>query len=504
MKLLGKLSIICVVICLIFSICSVQTSAASNATLYFSNNPVKVGDKVTVSVAINPNEAMYGVEFYLQYNDSVLKYDSGNGNENSAGVLKIVESPSGDKSVKYSFTFKAEKNGSSTISVTDCVFVTTGDSGSQKKSFGGASATLTVKDATLSKDATLKSLKVSGYSLSPSFSSSKTSYSLSVSNDTKKINVTANPTDSKAKVVSVEGNKDLEVGKNTVTVTVEAENGTQKKYKITVTREKEETSSVESSQEEETNSETEQEESLDEELSDAPLKTTISGKDYVILSKIPEKYLIKGFSIENKIVNGFDVETAVDANSNYRLFYLKSENSDKPIPYIYDEVLDQFEKLQYLEIDNRYYIFSDIPSDITVPNNLYSSTLDILDYSVDCLTFTTPELSDLSVVYCYSNNVYNYYRYDTKEGTLQRYPEFNMSIIEAQPKDTVLTRFSRLSLNGKVIVISMVVLILGIFTLLILLIIYLIRKSGNRYEYVSDDYDDFDVIDVETERNVLK
>ncbi len=494
MKNIVKITTILLAIMLLLSAIIVPTSAASNATLYFDKSSVKVGDKVTVSVSIKPNESIYAVEFYLQYNDSVLKYKSGNGNENAAGVLKVVESPSGNKSVKYSFTFEAQKKGTSKIAVTDCIYVTNGDGGSTEKSFEGASASITVKDAKLSSNAKLKSLKVSGFTLSPKFSSGTTNYSVEVPYDTKKISVTANTSDKNAKVVSVEGNDNLKVGKNVVTVTVEAENGTQKKYTINVNRleEGEDTSS--------------EEETTEELVDENSLQTNISGINYSILTKIPENLLFEGFSVETKNVNGYDVETAVDKDGVFRIFYLKSSDDETPVPYLYDEVLDQFDKLKYITVGERYYIFADIPADVAVPENLYSSTFEIAGFSVNCLAYSDSSMSDFCYVYCYSNGNFSYYRFDTLESTIQRFPEFSNLGTEKVEKDGFLTRFSSLSTNGKVIMIALCVLVIGVFALLIMLIVYLFKRTLNRGEDIilSNDYDDFDEVTVNNENNVLK
>ncbi len=493
-KFITIIATLCIILCMLF----LPASAASNATIIFSSNSIEVGKKVTVSVSINPKEAMYGVSFYLQYNDSVLKYNSGNGNENSAGVLKVVESPSGDKSVKYNFTFEALKAGTSAISVTDCVYVVNGENGTEEKSFTGASATLTVKDASLSSNAKLKSLKVSGYSLSPSFSSTTTSYTLKVPYDTKKINVTATASDDNAKVVSVEGNTNLKVGKNTVTVTVEAENGTQKKYKITVTRLENETSSQNSSSEE-TESDT-------EETTESGLLTTISGTEFTIMTKISEDILFNGFTVETKTVNGYEVETAVDENGVFRLFYLMSDDSEKLTPYLYDEVLDQFEKLKYVTIGERTYILTSLPSDVELPETLYISDTNIGGFSVECLSDTDPTMSDFHYVYCYSDGMYNFYRYDALEGTLHRFPDFNNLMSISDNNDGIFDRFATLSTNGKIIMIALCVLIIGVFALLIMLIAYLIKKSMNNTDdmILSSYDDDFDEIEIKNENNVLK
>ena len=52
MKFFTKFATIIIAFVLVFVMFSVPTSAAKNATLYFSSNQVKVGDKVTVSVTM--------------------------------------------------------------------------------------------------------------------------------------------------------------------------------------------------------------------------------------------------------------------------------------------------------------------------------------------------------------------------------------------------------------------------------------------------------------------
>lgn len=88
---------------------------------------------------------------------------------------------------------------------------------------------------TLSGDATLKSLDVSGFSLTPSFKPDTTTYNMTVSNDVTGLDVSAIANDPNAKV-EISGNSNWKEGVNPVTITVTAEDGTQKVYIINVTR----------------------------------------------------------------------------------------------------------------------------------------------------------------------------------------------------------------------------------------------------------------------------
>ena len=81
----------------------------------------------------------------------------------------------------------------------------------------------------------LKSLSVSGYNLTPTFSMYETSYSLIVPNDVSSITVSAQAASSTT-TVSGTGTKNLNVGTNAITVTTKAQNGSSRTYTISVVR----------------------------------------------------------------------------------------------------------------------------------------------------------------------------------------------------------------------------------------------------------------------------
>ncbi len=81
----------------------------------------------------------------------------------------------------------------------------------------------------------LKSLTVSGYSLTPTFSYYTEKYSLVVENDVKSINISATAMDSKAKVTGT-GNVSLNEGINEIKITVTSESGTARDYVVSIAR----------------------------------------------------------------------------------------------------------------------------------------------------------------------------------------------------------------------------------------------------------------------------
>ncbi len=489
MKFIIKILTLLLTITLFVSTLVFSSNAASSATLSFNKSTGLVGDKITVTATINPGVEMYGVTFYLDYNKSVLEYTGGSGT-GSAGVIHVVESPSGDKSVSYTFNFTAKAVGTSNFVITDCVYSVLEGGAAKPVSFGGASANVTIKNPELSSDATLKSLNISGATLSPAFSPNTTSYTASVPFSTEKVSVTAKTRNGGAKVTSVTGHNSLKVGDNTIVVTVQAANGATQKYTVTLKRLTEEETAVLEA----------------EQLKNSPIQTTVDDSPYLVVNKIPPEILFKGFTIEVTNVNGHDIETAVDANKKYRLFYLKADGSEELVPYLYDSELDKFEKLKYTKFGENTYIFESIPKDFEVPETLYQSSIEIAGFTIDSLTSTDPQMSEFHYIYCFKDGISGFYRFDTKEGTLQRYPDFEVTLQANAKKDNIFTRFASLSKNGKVIIGALFVLILGILALFVLLIVYLIRHSINRNEdtiLYSDD-DDFEEIEVDSEDTALK
>ena len=124
----------------------------------------------------------------------------------------------------------------------------TGDIGTKNLNYGkntfeiyvtsesGEKRTYTIvvnREDTRDATATLKSLTISAGTLSPSFSTNITDYTVSVKTSSITINATA--TSTKA-TVSGAGTHSLKYGTNTINVTVTAEKGNQKVYTIVITR----------------------------------------------------------------------------------------------------------------------------------------------------------------------------------------------------------------------------------------------------------------------------
>lgn len=139
---------------------------------------------------------------------------------------------------KYVIRFRAIARGVSDVSLDSRPIVYTYGM-DNAMSVSSNVLTLAVEAAQDASDnANLSALKVSPGKLSPAFATTVREYEVTVPYETEMLVVSALTEDENA-VVGVNGSTELKVGRNTVVVTVTAENGTEKRYYLYVTREKE-------------------------------------------------------------------------------------------------------------------------------------------------------------------------------------------------------------------------------------------------------------------------
>lgn len=154
-----------------------------------------------------------------------LSSNSGKDKTVSASAsVSIVKPSSGGSSGGYSGGSSGEYSGG----------YSGGSSGGYSGGYSGGS-TSQPTETEKSKDSTLSALTVKEGKIDPEFKKDVKEYKLTIPYETSEINVTATPSDSKAKA-EVKGNKDLKEGENTVTITVTAEDGSTSNYIIKVTR----------------------------------------------------------------------------------------------------------------------------------------------------------------------------------------------------------------------------------------------------------------------------
>ena len=459
-KTIKKLSALVVSAILILGCFVFTASAAATATIAFSSKSPKVNDAVTVTVTVNGSEAMYSTELSVSYNPDVLRFESGDSASGGAGVVKVAGLPSGATKQSYSLKFTAIASGSSTVQASGVAYY------QNTEESVGASATMTVSDAAKSANANLKSLSLSKGTLSPKFSASKTSYTATVATSVTEVKVYATAQDSGAKV-EIAGESVLKDGENIRTVTVTAPSGAQKVYTIKITR---------------------SDLTTEPEVPEVnPLETTVDGAAYLVLNDISGAALPAGFSVETVQYNGVEVSVAKDADENYTLYYLKAADSEIATPYLLNG--DTFERLQCAAIGDKIYIFADVPAELTAAEGYYETAIKIGDFSVKAFASSNSDFTDFYYVYCFYDNGYRIYRYDSKENVLQRAPEFKLVSLEEKELSEAgfSTRFASLATNAKIIVIGLLLAAVGAAVLIVLLIVKLVK---GRNEPEDDDYSD--------------
>ena len=485
MKKIFKSAVLSIAAIMLIISTAVFPASAENAVLSFSSQKPSVGQSVTVTVTFNPGAKMYSADFSLSYNPDILTYESATCTAKAAGggIVKAAPTLTGETKISYKFTFTAKKSGSSNITVSGGVY---GFEDTENYNVG-ASATLTVSDAAKPGVATLKSLSISNGTLTPGFSTGRTSYTAKVKYEVTTCKVYATATDAKA-TVAVGGKEALAVGKNTRTVTVTAQNGTQKTYTIVITRLKEG---------EELDGETKPEDNTDE-----PEKSTvIDGVKYLLATDLSGFTLPNGFKANTVTYGETEVAAAQDTDANYTVYYLKGENSESYQPYTLESDGKTFKKLKYATFGNNTYIFADIPEGKTVPEGFYQSSVKIGDFDIPAYKSPDEGLTDFYYTYCFFEKNFAMYRYDSRENVLQRCPEFTLGDISAAAPNGAgfAARFASLSSNAKIIVVGIVILIIAAVALIVMLIVRMVKP---RYDD-DDGYDDdmftnaFDSVTVE-------
>ncbi len=137
-----------------------------------------------------------------------------------------------DKAI-YTLNFSVKSNasfGSSTISTSNLTV-----SGADGESLGAISGSINID--VVSSDANLSNLSITEYSLTPTFSSQTTSYSINVNSNVSSITINGTKSDTNASVTGT-GVKTLSYGTNTFNIVVTAADGvTTKTYTIVVKKE---------------------------------------------------------------------------------------------------------------------------------------------------------------------------------------------------------------------------------------------------------------------------
>lgn len=397
------------ILCLQFGKIDAQ---AANVVIALSASTVSVGNNVTATISVSGSD-ISAYTIYVSYNSSVLQYNSASGSAIVNGGGGTVTAR-GTSAGSFSISFTAIANGSGSITtsgsdvydingnaisishagatVTVATASNNGDTNNGNATTEAGETTETTEDDGRSADCDLASLQVSPGTLTPAFSADRTTYSLQVDEDVTSVVVSASAADGNA-TTSVSGANSIQKGKNTVRVTVTAENGAVKVYTINV--------------------------QAGEDVGD-PV-ATIDGKEYSFVMNEDGLEAPEGFTAGTTTYKDWDVLSYESPNKNITVVCLKDEDGENHW-FIMDAEKDVFTPYQEYSSQYNRYIITAVPDGVAIPDGFKETTLKIGDNSV--VAYQSDDIADKDLYLVYAINVEGeegFYEYDAKEQAFLRY-----------------------------------------------------------------------------------
>ncbi len=472
-KLFGCILSLVVAVMLVFT--PAEHVYAQGLGLSVSSSSVAVGK--TVKVTVSMPSGYFGTVVISSSDEGVLS----NGGD---GVANIGDAAGYPTSQSFSFTAKAA--GSCTIKAY-CTVVGDAEGNDAGGTITGASTKVTVKSASSNNDsnsnkdnkdnsgsntgndnnankdnenkeekkssnASLGSLVISAGTLSPEFSAATKYYTATVDYSCSSLAVTANPADSKASVTSVTGNDSLEVGENTVSVVVTAEDGSTSTYNIVVTRRAEDDP-----------------ENADKQ--DNWKKFDINGTEWTMVNDIPEDVVPEGFEHSKTVIEGLEYNTLHGTFGDITLVYLQSESGNGL--FVYDAA--QNAAYEFVRINSEsHFIVVLLPKVDDVPEGYNEISLSIEGKGVATayqtkVEKTDDQTKDFYLVYAMNDNGESgWYTYDSVDGTYMR-TYLSTPTVAQEENDTTKSELVPGIANKYLVLAAILVLI--IIMLLLLLIV---------------------------------
>ncbi len=337
---------------------------------------------------------------------------------------------------------KANISSSRTVNVTN----SNSNSGSSNKNTAPSRNNTSSNNNSKSSNNTLKSLSIEGQKISPDFDKDKTDYSLTVPNDTKKIKINAEVSDTKANVTGT-GEKEVKEGDNKFEIVVTAENGDKKTYTINV------------------------------KVDTKPIIVKINGKEFTIIKnrdELPELDLEKEettLNIEEQDIPAYRIDKL-----NCILIGLKDEDGVIKY-YIFNSYKDKEKPVEYtlfreLTFPKIYISYLDFPEKL-IPDGYNKYKVKIGEEEVDVYKLSKKSRFGLFYGVNIETGEKNIYKYDSKENTVQVYNNEDLKELE----------------NKMEIASYIVIGLIGFSSLLLLIIVILLvtrknikKKLINKYQ----------------------
>ena len=507
-KLFGCILSLVMAVMLVFT--PAEHVYAQGLGLSVSSSSVAVGK--TVKVTVSMPSGYFGTVVISSSDEGVLS----NGGD---GVANIGDAAGPEYPTSRSFSFTAKAAGSCTIKAY-CTVVGDAEANDAGGIITGASTKVTVTSASSNNDsnsnkdnkdnsgsntgndnnankdnenkeekkssnASLGSLVISAGTLSPEFSAATKDYTATVDYSCSSLAVTANPADSKASVTSVTGNDSLEVGENTVSVVVTAEDGSTSTYNIVVTRRAEDDP-----------------ENADKQ--DNWKKFDINGTEWTMVNDIPEDVVPEGFEHSKTVIDGLEYNTLHGTFGDVTLVYLQSESGNGL--FVYDAA--QNAAYEFVRINSEsHFIVVLLPKVDDVPEGYNEISLSIEGKGVATayqtkVEKTDDQTKDFYLVYAMNDNGESgWYTYDSVDGTYMR-TKLSTPTVAQDENDTTKSELVPGIANKYLVLAAILVLIIIILALLLLVVIVKNKKrTANEVNDEEDDTKEFDIEENDIEAN---
>ena len=406
-KLISKLTkyiIFSVVTFLLINTIKINVYAADvNGSI--SSADAVLGETVTLTATMSSSSIIWGYDAYIQYDTTGIEFVSGSvsGGDVSGGNgrIRIYHDDGNSANVSITLTFKAKQAGNYAVYFTadSSIYDENVDDMHLVASTGYINVS---NQAPVSSDNTLSNLTVyienSDGSTGPGwywpqFSPDTTYYDLNVENNAKKLNITATASHSAATVMLSDTN--LNVGYNTITITVKAEDGSTKQYVINVNKAAEETT--------------------------GDNKIIIGSKEYSIVNYTEESDIPEGYEIIDYNYNGTVVKALKGLGTEIVLIGLTADGANVE-HFIYFEANNQFYKFALIGVKSAQYVILEMPSQIenvNIPSEYILSSIDINGNAVD--VYEIPN-TNICLVYAMNwNGEEGLYYYDKDNHTMMSY-----------------------------------------------------------------------------------
>lgn len=507
-KLFGCILSLVMAVMLVFA--PAEHVYAQGLGLSVSSSSVAVGK--TVKVTVSMPSGYFGTVVISSSDEGVLS----NGRDGVANIGDAAGYPT-----SQSFSFTAKGAGSCTIKAY-CTVVGDAEGNDAGGTITGASTNVTVTSASSNNDsnsnkdnkgnsgsntgndsdankdnenkeekkssnASLGSLVISAGTLSPEFSAATKDYTATVDYSCSSLAVTANPADSKASVTSVTGNDSLEVGENTVSVVVTAEDGSTSTYNIVVTRRAEDDP-----------------ENADKQ--DNWKKFNINGTEWTMVNDIPEDVVPEGFEHSKTVIDGLEYNTLHGTFGDITLVYLQSESGNGL--FVYDAA--QNAAYEYVRINSEsHFIVVLLPKVDDVPEGYNEVSLSIEGKGVATAYQTKAEkkddkTKDFYLVYAMNDNGESgWYTYDSVDGTYMR-TELSTPTVAQEENDAVKSELVPGIANKYLVLAAILILVIIILALLLLVVVVKNKKRTANDENDDEDDEEDDTKELDIEDNVIE